>query len=447
VEDEPSLTIQAFTSGESPDALPSESPARLLTIGLSHRTASTEVRGKLSFSAEEAQSLAAHLNQIDGVNEAAVLSTCNRSEVYALARGKNAGNTLLARLAAWRGLSAEELRPYLYFLEDRSSIRHLFRVACGLDSMVLGETQILGQVKKAFQMAREAGAVQATLLRLSEHAVAGAKQVRTRTGIGGCPVSLAGAATAQIHRVVTRPKEARVLLIGAGENAELILRHLASRGTGEVWIANRTGEHAHALAGQYNAHAIPLDDIAEVLPRVNVVISSTASSEVILDAEQIECALADHATGELLLLDLAVPRDIAPEAGELAGIHLFSADDLGRLAKDNIRSRHEAAGCAEAIVEDEVSRYLEWLHQRAAVPAIRALRDNAETHRQKALKRALRRLENGMPSEEALDLLSRHLSGQLLHAPTRALTRAAQEDPGGDTVRTLGRLLDLPHAE
>ncbi|MGN8160564.1 glutamyl-tRNA reductase [Salinisphaera sp. SWV1] len=416
---------------------------RLLVVGLSHRTASADIRGRLSFAGDETPAVIRHLASTDGVEECALLSTCNRTEVYALAEGRNAGIRLLERLAQWRDLNPADLRPYLYCHNGGESVRHLFRVASGLDSMVLGETQILGQLKRAFLLARESGTVQAALSRLSEHAVASAKRIRNRTGIGGCPVSLAGAATAQVQRAIDQPAHASVLVIGAGENAGLILRHLSSRGIGELWIANRTRAHAESLARQCGARVLTLDEIDAVLPRVDVVVSSTAADHVILDAKRVAGALDGCRNKGLLLLDLAVPHDIEPAAGQLPGVRLLSADDLGRLAREHIRTRREAAANAERIVDENVARYLQWLRGRASVPAIRALRERAERDRRDTLERAKRRLKNGMPAEEALDYLSRQLSGRLLHNPTRALAEANLEDASGETLRTVSRLLNV----
>lgn len=436
------------TRSEHDQGMPESAVApRLITVGLSHRTASADVRGRLSFSLEETEAVTAYLADTAGVHECALLSTCNRTEIYAFAQGRQVGSRLLEKLANWRNLDAEELTPYLYSLDGRESIRHLFRVASGLDSMVLGETQILGQVKRAFLVARQRGTVDATLLRLLEHALAGAKLIRTQTGIGGCPVSLAGAATSQVQRAINSPEQASALVVGAGENADLILHHLSSRGIGEIWVANRTAERAQQLARKYGVNAVALNDIDDILPRMDVVISSTASDRVVLDTLRIRRAVEQRGQRELLLLDLAVPHDIEPDAGNLPGVLLYSADDLGRLARENIHTRREAARQAESIVDEEVCRYLEWLRKRASVPAIKTLRQQAEQHRQTALKRALRRLNNGMSAEEALDYLSHQLNARLLHTPTRALTRATVEDDSGETMRTLSRLLDLDEDE
>lgn len=432
-----------FATGQYSDVSSLCVAPRLFVVGLSHRTASTEVRGRLSFAGDETPDVIRHLASIDGVEECALLSTCNRTEIYALAEGRDAGHCLLESLAQWRDINVSDLRPYLYFHNGRESVRHLFRVASGLDSMVLGETQILGQLKRAFSLAQESGTIKGVLSRLSQHAVASAKRIRNRTGIGRCPVSLAGAATAQVQRAINQPAQASALVIGAGDNAELILRHLGSRGIGELWIANRTRARAESLARDHGARAITLDEIDAVLPRVDVVISSTAANHAILDAARVAAAFDGGRNKELLLLDLAVPHDIEPEAGQLPGVRLLSADDLGRLARENIRTRREAAARAEQIVEEDAARYLEWLRGRASVPAIRALRERAERDRLDALQRAKRRLENGMSPEEALDYLSLQLSGRLLHNPTRALAEANLEDASGETMRTLSRLLSL----
>jgi len=416
---------------------------QLLVVGLSHRTADAEIRGRLSFAGDEVPAVIRYLASTDDVDECALLSTCNRTEVYALAEGKTAATNLLECLAQWRDLDPAELRPYLYQHYGQESVRHLFRVASGLDSMVLGETQILGQLKRAFFVGRESGTVKAALSRLSDHAMASAKRIRNRTGIGGCPVSLAGAATAQVQRAINQPAQASVLLVGAGENAELILRHLSSRGIGALWIANRTRAHAESLARDYGACTLTLDEIDSVLDRVDVIVSSTAADHAILNAAQIAVAFDGDRNKDLLLLDLAVPYDIEPDASQLPGVRLLTADDLGRLARENIRKRREAAANAERIVEEDVARYLHWLQGRASVPAIRALRERAERDRLDTLERAKRRLQNGMSPEEALDYLSRHLSGRLMHNPTRALAQANLEDTSGETLHTVSRLLNL----
>lgn len=420
-----------------------EKEALPIVVGLSHRTASADVRGLLSINTDEISTINAILAHTPGVSECAVLSTCNRTEIYAFAAGEAVASRLLQRISEWRQLDAEELHPYLYILEGEDCVSHLFRVASGLDSMVVGEAQILGQVKRAFAQARAYGAAAARLSRLSEHAVASAKNVRNQTGIGGCPVSLAGAAAEQVKKAVEDASHATALVIGAGENAELITHHLTVRGASRIWIANRTPERARRLASLYNAAAVDLEDIDDLLTHVDVVVTSTGSNQPILDAGRIQRALDARNGRDLILLDLAIPRDIEVGAGDLPGIHLYSADDLGRLARENIRVRRESAKKAADIVTQEVQGYFKWLQERQSVPAIRALRARAEEHRQEALGRALKKLRNGMSPEEALDYLSYHLKARLLHTPTRALLRATQEDEDGITIETLAHLLDI----
>lgn len=397
---------------------------RLWVLGLSHRTATVEVRGQLSMASADRLRALQHLHSLPGVAECMVLNTCNRTEVYAVLEDGDSAS-LLSGLAEWFGLSVSALHPYFYQYQGTDSVKHLFRVASGLDSAVIGETQILGQLKRAFSQARESGCAGPLLSRLNEHAWGMAKRVRTDTGIGRCPVSLAGTAVSQITQLMDCHANVSTLVIGAGENAELVVRHLASRHVGQVTVANRDVERAQTLAARFGATAIGLGELANAVAGADIIISTTGAPAPVLSAGMVRGARDRRGDKPQLLLDLAVPADIETAAGEIPGVELRSADDLGRLARANMRSRKSAVHQAESILDHGVQSYERWLRTRSVVPTIRKLRENADAHRRVALGRAQRQLARGIPAEEVLDSLSRHLTNRLLHAPMDALHGAA----------------------
>ncbi len=413
----------------------------LVTLGLSHRTAGVEVRGRLAVPADELEAALHYLQSLPGVAECMLLSTCNRTEVYAIMPGDTA--VLLRGLAEWFGLAPAALRPYLYEYRGAHSAHHLFRVASGLDSAVLGEAQILGQIKRAFARARACGCAGPMLGRLGEHAQGIAKGVRTRTGIGRCPVSLAGTATAQIQRVIGAPPQATALVIGAGENAELVVRHLVSRHVGRLRIANRGLERARRLAGQFGARAFPLERLEEAAGDADVIISTTGAPGTVLSADTVRAAVARRGGRPLLLLDLAVPADIEAAASEVPGAVLLSADDLGRLAKANLGRRQTAAREAEGMIERAVQAYAAWLRDRTVVPTIRALRAAADEHRRAALARARRHLRAGRPVDEVLESMSRHLANRMLNTPLQALHASAARREQQSAIAAASELFAL----
>lgn len=412
----------------------------LCVIGLNHRTATVDIRGQLAVASERLPSALQHLRGLPGVAECMLLSTCNRTEVYAVANNSAA---LLSGLAEWFALPIAKLHPYLYHYRGADSVKHLFRVACGLDSAVLGETQILGQLKRAYAVARENECAGPLLSRLNEHAWSTAKRVRTDTGIGRCPVSLAGIAASQIAYVTDRPTSARALVVGAGENAELVLRHLVSRHVGKITIANRGLERARRLAAQFGGEAIGLDQLEEAIVAADVIVSTTGAPSTVLSAEVVRAARRQRGGKPQLLLDLAVPADIETAAGDLPGVELLLADDLARLARANIRSRQDAADKAETMLERGVHAYAAWLRTRTVVPTIRLLRRNAEEHRKIALERAHRHLASGMAVEDVLDYLSRHLTNRMLHAPMKALHDSAERQEQQSAIAAAQQLYGL----
>jgi glutamyl-tRNA reductase len=405
---------------------PSDRPQRrLLALGLSHQTAPVALREKVAFGPERLAAALAELLGRPGVDEAAVVSTCNRTEIYC-----SVGDGFEAEPARWladsHGLELDALRGCLYQHQDGEAVRHLFRVATGLDSLVLGEPQILGQVKDAWQLAREAGGLRSGLDRLFQHGFAVAKRVRTDTDIGAHPVSVAFAGVRLAQQVFSDLKEASVLLIGAGETIELTARHLLEQKAKRLLIANRTLDNALALAGRIGGYALPLSELGRHLHEADIVISATAAREPILHRADLAQALRKRRHRPMFLLDLAVPRDIAEDVATLEDVFLYTVDDLDQVIEENRRSRQAAAREAEAIIDLQVEHFLGWWRAADRQGLIRDIRSRAERERDAVLARAQQMLAQGKPADEALRYLAHTLTNKLLHAPSARLREAAQ---------------------
>ncbi|BCX80556.1 glutamyl-tRNA reductase [Methylomarinovum caldicuralii] len=399
----------------------------LLALGLNHTTAPVAVRERLAFPGDRATEVLRTLLRLPGVQEAALLSTCNRTEVYC--RTEHPDPKLLVNwLAETQQIEPEDFEPYLYVHTDAATIRHLFRVACGLDSMVLGEPQILGQIKDAYQAARQAGALGKILSRLFQHTFSAAKKVRTDTAIGASPISVAFAAVRLAQQIFDGLGEQTALLIGAGETIELTARHLHQQGIGRIIVANRTFDKAHALAAQFGGYAIALRELPAHLHEGDIVVSSTASQLPILGKGAIERAVKKRRHKPIFMVDLAVPRDIEPEVETLDDVYLYTVDDLQDIVEENRQARREAALEAEEIIDMEVEHFLAWLRAQGAGDTIRALRRQAEDHKQAALERARRALQRGASPEEALELLAHTLTQKLLHTPSVQLKQAGSHE-------------------
>ena len=364
----------------------------------------------------------AALSGLPGVQEVVVVSTCNRTEVYAVTDGDGSG--LIDWLATHPQGSAD-LRAYLYQHHGVQAVQHLFRVAAGLDSMVLGEPQILGQVKQAWMAARAQGTLHGALDRLFQHAFATAKRARTDTRIGAHPVSVASAAVRLAQNVFARLDDSTVLLIGAGETIELAARHLSEGKVRRLLVANRTLVHAQDIATRHGGVALPLSELDRHLAEADVVFSATASRETVVARAQVEAALAVRRHRPMLLVDLAVPRDIDPEIAQLKDAYLYTVDDLQRAVEDNIRSRRESAVEAEAIIELQAARFVEAVDASMHYAPLKRLRAHGDAARNEALEKAKRLLVAGGDPTDALDLLAHTLTNRLLHAPTHALREAA----------------------
>ncbi len=395
----------------------------LLALGLNHTTAPIAVRERLAVPSERLSALLRGIIALPGIQEAAILSTCNRTEVYCHTDHPDS-HILLKWLARTQNLAVEEIEPYIYTHRDAESIRHLFRVACGLDSMVLGEPQILGQMKSAYQAARQAGALGKILSRLFQHTFSAAKKVRTDTAIGASPISVAFAAVRLSQQIFDDLSQQTALLIGAGETIELTARHLHQQGIGRLIVANRTFDRAYALASQFGGYAIALRELPDHLQEGDIIVSSTASQLPILGKGAIERAIKQRRHKPIFMVDLAVPRDIEPEVETLDDVYLYTIDDLKDIVEENRQARREAALQAEEIIAMEVEHFLGWLRSQGATDTIRALRTQAREHKEQALDRARRALRRGATPEEALELLAHTLTQKLLHTPSVQLRQA-----------------------
>jgi glutamyl-tRNA reductase len=391
----------------------------LFALGLNHHTAPLAVRERVVFHVERLQEALAELKQ-RLAPEAAILSTCNRTELYLAGEEPAAA---AAWLAQYHRLSPDELTPYLYTLPSEEAVRHAFRVASGLDSMVLGEPQILGQMKEAARSAESAGTLGTVLHKLFQRTFAVAKEVRSTTQVGATSVSMAAAAVKLAARIFPSLKDQSVLFIGAGEMIELCATHFAAQGPARITVANRTLERAERLASRFGASAIELRSLAERLHEHDIVVSCTASSLPILGKGLVERALRARRHKPVFMVDLAVPRDIELEAGELDDVFLYTVDDLGEIVAANLDARRSAVVQAEAIIETQVGQFMHWMHERDTVPLIRQLRSQADEMRRHELDRALKALARGEDPKAVLDALSHGLTNKLLHGPTQALKK------------------------
>ncbi|RZU97857.1 glutamyl-tRNA reductase [Spiribacter vilamensis] len=414
----------------------------VVTLGLNHESAPLTVREQVVLPAEMLDSALSALAQRPGVREAAVLSTCNRTEIYAVLAPEATPAILHRWLAHQQGLSADWLEPYLYVYEGRDAVVHLLRVAAGLDSLVLGEPQILGQAKLAYRSAADAGLLGQILDRLFQHAFSLAKRVRTETVIGTHPVSVAFAAVTLARQIFDRLDRRRALLIGAGEMIELTARHFREQGMGELVIANRSHDRAEALASTCGGTAIGLDGIDAFLPKADIIISCTASNEPVVSREQIRKSLRKRRHEPVFIVDLAVPRDIEASVDRLEDVYLYTVDDLRNVIDRNQRSRAAAAEEAEKLVDEQAERFMDWIRTLDAVSAIRRYRLHGEHQRDYALEQARREISAGQPPEQVLEALAHRLTRKLLHLPTMGLRDAARSgDP--EIIRQSHRLLGL----
>lgn len=412
---------------------------QLLAVGLNHTTAPVTIREKVAFPADQiGQAVASARAWFDrsattgASDEAAILSTCNRTELYAashLAGGVDTAIDVTARfLAEYHQMPYAELRPHLYTLPQDNAVRHAFRVASGLDSMVLGEAQILGQMKDAVRRAEAAGGLGTYLHQMFQRTFAVAKEVRSTTEIGVHSVSMAAAAVRLSQRIFDTMSEQNVLFIGAGEMIELCATHFAAQNPKSLTIANRTLERGELLAHRFNGRAIRLADLPALLPQFDIVISSTASSLPIIGLGMVERAIKARRHKPMFMVDLAVPRDIESEVGRLDDVFLYTVDDLGSAVQTGMENRQAAVAQAEAIIETRVQSFMHWIESRSVVPLIRDLHDTSEAMRMAELERARKLLARGEDIDTVLDALSKGLTAKFLHGPQQALHNAQGDE-------------------
>jgi len=412
----------------------------LLALGLNHITAPLDLREKVAFGPEQARPALEELAAQAGVEEALILSTCNRTELYcSVADG--AQIVPAEWLHRHHQLTHGRLDEFLYRHDDEAAVRHMFRVATGLDSLILGEPQILGQVKDAYQVARSAQTLKAPMERMLQHTFAVAKRVRTDTRIGSSPVSVAYTAVRLAEQRFADLAGACVLLIGAGETIELAARHLSDAKVRRLIVANRTLDNAQSLAQRCGGYAIALSDLSAHLAEADIVISSTASREPVLTRAMVEAAIKRRRRKPMFLVDIAVPRDIEASVAEVDDAYLYTIDDLKQVIDDNLRSREAAAREAEAIINLQVERYMAWRRSLERGNPVQDLRRQAEAERDDVLARATAMIARGRSAEEALAFLANTLTNKLLHAPSANL-RAATLRGDGELIQAAARLFD-----
>ena len=413
----------------------------LLIVGINHTSAPVEMREQVAFTPEQLVDALKDLAHHANLSEVAILSTCNRTEVIATSPSIDT-QAIVNWLANYHGLNVTDLSPSIYEKLNKDAALHAVRVACGLDSMVIGEPQILGQVKEAYEHARRIGTLGTELQHLSQTTFRIAKRVRTETSIGENTVSVASTAVTLAGRLFSDLPACHILLIGAGDTSELVGQHLLSAGINQITIANRTLENARRLAHELGGTAIDLQSIPAKLPEADIVIASTAARLPVLGKGVVERALKSRKHRPILMVDLAVPRDIEPEVAQLRDIYLYSVDDLQEIIEANLSDRLQAADAAEQIVTEEVSAYRsrhETRHVDATMVRFRALHENIK---QDELNKALSRLERGVDPAEVMSQLANQLTNKFLHAPSAGI-RDAASNGSDERLAAIRDLYDL----
>jgi len=406
-------------------------------LGLNHTTAPVEIREQVIYSGDDIARALAELVQLQGIDEAVILSTCNRTEFYL--DSDDGGVTALASWLKGDQSLSKDAEAALFTLNNEEAIRHLFRVACGLDSMVLGEPQILGQLKDAFRQAEQSAAVGSQLSRLFQHTFSVAKKVRTDTEIGSSPVSVAYAAVNLANQFFAGFSKHTALLIGAGMTIELVARHLFSKGIGRMFVANRNFDRAQEIASQFDGFALPLSEIEGTLPEADILISSTSSTEPIVTTEQMQSAIRARKRRPIFAVDIAVPRDLEAGIGELDDVYLYTIDDLDKVIVEGQSNREAAAVDADRILIEETQRYLSIERSKEVAPIITALRDHGDTLRHEVLEQARRRLAKGADQDEVLEFVTASLLKKFLHQPSVRLREAGEQSDQAfiDAIREL----------
>ena len=412
----------------------------LLTTGISHHTATLETREKIAIARTDYAARVKELHELDGVEEVVVVSTCNRTEIYSIGP-KQSREQIHHWLQSKGGLTDAEMDTHCYVHEREQAVRHLFRVAGGLESLVLGESQIVGQLKESWQMAHEAGGVGKVLDRLFQHAFATGKRIRSKTRIGEHPVSVAYTTVMLAKQIFGDLASKTVVLVGAGEMVELCGRHLHDKGLSSLIIANRSVERASELAEQFSAHAVALADLPGVLHKADILISSTASQEPVIHAKAVKAALKQRRNQPMFMVDIAVPRDIHPDVGKLGNVYLYTIDDLRKVVDKNLSKRSEAAEAASVDVSESVEEFMRWLNSARAAVYLRNLHKHARMNSDELVAKALRKIRAGKDPEQVVTQLANTLAKRILHLPSTRLRQAA-EVQDDELLRVANRLFE-----
>jgi glutamyl-tRNA reductase len=419
---------------------------RFQLIGVNHKSAPLELRERLAIPESRLPDTCRDLNAYPGIEEGLVISTCNRVEI--VTHTTNGAADLRGFLHHYFHLEAEELDPHLYEFRGKEAVRHLFRVASSLDSMVVGEAQILGQVKEAYATARAIGAVRGQLDQLFSRAFAVAKRVRSETAVGSSSVSIASVAVELAKKIFGSLEGKTVFVVGAGKMSELAARHLMAHGCTSIFVANRTYERAIGLAQKFNGQAIKFDDLYNTCDRADIVITSTGAPHAIFRREHGEQFLSRRKNRPMFFIDIAVPRDVSPEMGKLDGIFTYDIDDLQQAVSSHVADRRKEAELAEAIITSEVERFEARLHTQDVVPTIVSLQDHLETIRQAEIDRVRSRLGHLTPEQEiAVEALTRGIINKVMHTPITTLKTAAKESEATTVVDVVRRLFNLNDKE
>lgn len=420
----------------------------IIVIGLNHKTASIEIRERLAFQESEIEEALREVKFLSSIREAMILSTCNRVELYATSKEiEKAILELKQFLSQFRQFPLEKFERSLYLLIGAEAVRHIFRVASSLDSMVVGEPQILGQIKEAYQKANESNTSGVIFHRLLHRAFHVAKRVRTETKISNSAVSVSSVAVELAQRIFGTLEERTVFLIGAGEMIELAARHLVSEGVKRIIVTNRTFERATALSKEYRGEAIPFEEITVGLKRADIVISATNSPKPLLTSEQIARVMKERKQRPVFFIDIADPRDIEPKVGDLENVYLFNIDDLQKVAYENLKDREKEAEKAEKIVEEEVERFVSWYQSLEVTPTIVALRKKFEEIREKELKKMLS-LHPELTEKErkSLEAMTSAIINKILHEPITHLKKKDEEAMADFYIDALRTLFQLPES-
>jgi glutamyl-tRNA reductase len=417
----------------------------LVLLGASHHSAPVDLRERVDFSRRGVPEALSVLGEIHGITEVVVLSTCNRSEIYAMCEDSSQQrDALTSFMSSYHDVPESELAPHLYGRHDADAVRHLFRVAAGLDALVVGEPQILGQVKDAFSTALQRGYTGALLNRLFQWSFGVGKRVRSETGLGEGAVSVSFAAISLAKKIFGDLTGARALLIGAGEMAELTATHLRTHGIGQISVASRTAAHAAALAASVQGEAVPWANITTQLTSADIVVTATGSSEPIVTRAHVDAAMRPRRDRPLFIMDIGLPRDVDPSSGEIEQVFLYNIDDLQAIVRENLTRRQSQVDLAESMVDDDVEQFMVWLRSRAAIPTLVALRKRFETIRQSELERLKPKLAALPPASQArIDEITRLLVEKLLSAPTEQLKATTDQERVAAYADALNRLFKL----